>query len=199
MKVIVGLGNPGKDYEKTRHNVGFMVIDEIANKLGISGGKEKFDSLLLEDFVGREKVVLVKPLTFMNDSGRAVRRIMDFYSLDPGDIIVIYDDVDIDLGKLRIRKNGSAGTHNGMKSIMGSRHYPNFLLCRFWRSLLSFCPFRFSSVPNRTFPSATSRVRKSSAFLSAFPIFRFGAVRYTQPKTLPLRRLRIIEPGRFFG
>ncbi len=118
MKVIVGLGNPGKDYEKTRHNVGFMVIDEIANKLGISGGKEKFDSLLLEDFVGREKVVLVKPLTFMNDSGRAVRRIMDFYSLDPGDIIVIYDDVDIDLGKLRIRKNGSAGTHNGMRSII---------------------------------------------------------------------------------
>ena len=110
MKVIVGLGNPGKDYEKTRHNVGFIVIDEIANKLGISGGKEKFDSLLLEDFVGREKVVLIKPLTFMNDIGRAVRRIMDFYSLDPGDIIVIYDDVDIDLGKLRIRKNGSAGT-----------------------------------------------------------------------------------------
>lgn len=126
MKVIIGLGNPGKDYEKTRHNVGFMVIDEIANKLGISGGKEKFDAVLLEDFVGQEKVVLVKPLTFMNDSGRAVRRIIDFYSLNPTDIIVIYDDVDIDLGKLRIRKNGSAGTHNGMKSIIYELKSDNF-------------------------------------------------------------------------
>lgn len=126
MKVIIGLGNPGKDYEKTRHNVGFMVIDEIANKLGISGGKEKFDAVLLEDFVGQEKVILVKPLTFMNDSGRAVRRIIDFYSLNPTDIIVIYDDVDIDLGKLRIRKNGSAGTHNGMKSIIYELKSDNF-------------------------------------------------------------------------
>ena len=126
MKVIIGLGNPGRDYEKTRHNVGFMVIDEIANKLGISGGKEKFDAVLLEDFVGQEKVVLVKPLTFMNDSGRAVRRIIDFYSLNPTDIIVIYDDVDIDLGKLRIRKNGSAGTHNGMKSIIYELKSDNF-------------------------------------------------------------------------
>lgn len=126
MKVIIGLGNPGRDYEKTRHNVGFMVIDEIANKLGISGGKEKFDAVLLEDFVGQEKVVLVKPLTFMNDSGRAVRRIIDFYNLNPTDIIVIYDDVDIDLGKLRIRKNGSAGTHNGMKSIIYELKSDNF-------------------------------------------------------------------------
>lgn len=126
MKVIIGLGNPGRDYEKTRHNAGFMVIDEIANKLGISGGKEKFDAVLLEDFVGQEKVVLVKPLTFMNDSGRAVRRIIDFYSLNPTDIIVIYDDVDIDLGKLRIRKNGSAGTHNGMKSIIYELKSDNF-------------------------------------------------------------------------
>lgn len=126
MKVIIGLGNPGKDYEKTRHNVGFMVIDEIANKLGISGGKEKFDAVLLEDFVGQEKVILVKPLTFMNDSGRAVRRIIDFYNLNPTDIIVIYDDVDIDLGKLRIRKNGSAGTHNGMKSIIYELKSDNF-------------------------------------------------------------------------
>ncbi len=118
MKIIVGLGNPGKKYEATRHNVGFMVIDYLADKLNFEFNKRKEKGLVAEGFVNGEKVMLVKPQTYMNLSGICVSGLVNFYKLAVNDIIVIYDDLDLDVGRLRIRPSGSAGGHKGMKSII---------------------------------------------------------------------------------
>lgn len=118
MKLIVGLGNPGKQYAKTRHNIGFMVIDYLAEQLGINVDKIKFKSIIGEGHVGSEKVVLAKPQTYMNLSGEAVLDMVQWYKIKPEDILVIYDDMDLPTGKLRLRMQGSAGGHNGMKSII---------------------------------------------------------------------------------
>ena len=118
MKLIVGLGNPGKEYENTRHNVGFHYIDNFAKSLGLKIEKEKFNGLYCDTIINGEKVILLKPQTYMNLSGEAVRECMDFYKIKPEELIVIYDDVDTDLGNVRIRIKGSAGTHNGMKSVI---------------------------------------------------------------------------------
>lgn len=118
MKVIIGLGNPGKDYKRTRHNVGFMTIEKLAKDLKIDVAKSKFNSVYGETNYKGEKILLMKPLTYMNSSGVAVRDLVNFFKVDPADIIVIYDDVDIDFGDIRVRKQGSAGSHNGMKSII---------------------------------------------------------------------------------
>lgn len=126
MHIIVGLGNPGKKYEKTRHNVGFRVIDELSKRNSICVKKEKFNALIGEGLINREKVVLVKPLTFMNLSGDAVYTIFNFYKVDPEDIIIVYDDIDIPLGNIRIRKQGGPGTHNGMKSVCNSLKTKDF-------------------------------------------------------------------------
>ncbi|MGL5713113.1 MAG: aminoacyl-tRNA hydrolase [Paraclostridium sp.] len=118
MYVVVGLGNPGKQYEHTRHNVGFDVIDMLAKEYDISVTKIKHKALIGEGRVGTEKVLLVKPQTYMNLSGETLIDIYNYYKVDPENIVVIYDDIDLDVGKLRIRKKGSAGTHNGMRSII---------------------------------------------------------------------------------
>ncbi|MEG1310771.1 MAG: aminoacyl-tRNA hydrolase [Romboutsia sp.] len=127
MYVIVGLGNPGKQYDKTRHNIGFDVIDILSKEYGISMTKIKHKALIGEGRVGTEKVLLVKPQTYMNLSGETLIDIYNYYKVDLSNIIVIYDDIDLDVGKLRIRKKGSGGTHNGMKSItkcLGSTDFP---------------------------------------------------------------------------
>src|SRR3712207_228719 len=127
MYIIMGLGNPGKKYENTRHNVGFDVIDELANRMGISIDKIKHKALIGEGRIGSEKVILVKPQTYMNLSGETAISISQFYKMDLENFIVVYDDIDLDIGKLRIRKKGSAGSHNGMKSIikcLGSQDFP---------------------------------------------------------------------------
>ena len=118
MYVVVGLGNPGKQYENTRHNVGFNVIDILAKEYDISVTKIKHKALIGEGRIGSEKVLLVKPQTYMNLSGETLIDIYKYYKVDLDNIIVIYDDIDLDVGKLRIRKKGSAGTHNGMKDIV---------------------------------------------------------------------------------
>lgn len=118
MYLIVGLGNPGKKYELTRHNIGFEVIDLLSKTLDIPVNKTKFKALIGEGRIGAEKVVLAKPQTFMNLSGEAVMAMMSFYGIDPEHLIVIYDDIDTVPGKIRIRKKGSAGTHNGMRNII---------------------------------------------------------------------------------
>lgn len=117
MKIIVGLGNPGKQYEKTRHNVGFMAIDKIAENLSINVNKNKFNGLIGEGTLNGEKIFLIKPQTFMNLSGNCVQEIAKFYKVQVEDIIVIHDDIDIEFGKIRIRPSGSPGTHNGMRNI----------------------------------------------------------------------------------
>ena len=126
MKIITGLGNPGTEYAKTKHNVGFMFVDALAEKLGVTEWKDKFDAKVGEGRIGTEKVLLVKPETYMNDSGRSVGPVMNFYKLAPEDLIVAHDDMDIPAGTIRIRKKGSAGGHNGIKSILahvGDEHF----------------------------------------------------------------------------
>lgn len=118
MKIIVGLGNPGKDYQNTRHNIGFMVIDELFSRYKISSFKTKFSSVYSEININGEKVLLVKPTTYMNNSGIAVRDLLNFYKVIPEDLLVVYDDIDINFSDVRIRKKGSSGSHNGMKSII---------------------------------------------------------------------------------
>ena len=118
MYIIVGLGNPKKEYDNTRHNIGFMAIDEIAEKNNISVMESKHKALIGKGIVGGQKVILAKPLTFMNLSGEAVRDAAQFYKIPPENIIVIFDDISLDPGKLRIRRKGSHGGHNGMKNII---------------------------------------------------------------------------------
>lgn len=126
MKIIAGLGNPGSEYEKTKHNVGFMFVDALAEKLGVTDWKDKFDAKIGETRIGVEKVLLVKPQTYMNESGQAIGPLMNFYKLDVEDLIVVHDDMDIPAGTIRIRKKGSAGGHNGIKSVLahvGDEHF----------------------------------------------------------------------------
>ena len=119
MYAIIGLGNPDKKYEKTRHNVGFDVIDELAEQMGIEVKTKRHKALCGIGTIGSEKVVLVKPQTYMNLSGESVIAVMDFYKLDAkSDIIVVSDDISLPVGKIRIRTKGSAGGHNGLKSII---------------------------------------------------------------------------------
>lgn len=117
MKLIVGLGNIGKEYEATRHNIGFMVADAIAKKHEVSFNKEERDAMVAEFRVGGEKILIIKPTTFMNDSGVAVGQFARFYNIAPKDIVIIHDDMDLPVGFLRIRPNGSSGGHNGIKSV----------------------------------------------------------------------------------
>ena len=109
MKMIVGLGNPGKEYEKTRHNAGFWVVDSLADKFGVTTWKDQYNASISEFRLGGEKILLVKPQTYMNLSGEAVQPLMHFYKLELDDLLVIYDDLDLPTGTVRIRKNGSSG------------------------------------------------------------------------------------------
>jgi len=118
MYIITGLGNPGRDYVNTRHNTGFEAIDDIASKYNIKISKEKFKGYYGEGFIGGEKIILLKPQTFMNLSGECLRDFVHWYKIDPENIIVIYDDISLPVGKMRIRPKGSAGGHNGIKNII---------------------------------------------------------------------------------
>jgi len=126
MKLIVGLGNPGPEYEKTRHNVGWQVVDAFARKFRIDVTKHEKNAMTGTGRVAGGSVMVAKPLTYMNLSGDAVRLLLNAYIETPADMIVVYDDIDLPLGKLRIRPNGSAGTHNGMRSIIGTIGSENF-------------------------------------------------------------------------
>lgn len=118
MKIIVGLGNPGTKYEFTRHNAGFLMVDFYANENNFEIKKLKFKGLVGETIIGGEKVIFLKPQTFMNLSGDSVREIADFYNANMEDVLIIYDDISIPLGRIRVRKKGSAGGHNGIKDII---------------------------------------------------------------------------------
>ncbi len=118
MKLIIGLGNPGKPYENTRHNIGFDVIDALAEKWSAPLNQSKFNGMYAVVHRPEGKVILLKPLTYMNLSGECVRPLIDYYDISVEDIVVIYDDLDLDTGKLRLREKGSAGGHNGIKSLI---------------------------------------------------------------------------------
>ena len=119
MKLIVGLGNPGTRFEKTRHNVGFCVIDALMRKTGAVLDTDKHKGIFGKIRINKEEVILLKPQTYMNLSGESVQEVAHYYRIDPEDIVVVYDDMDLPLGKLRLRKDGSGGRHNGMKSVVG--------------------------------------------------------------------------------
>ena len=120
MFIIVGLGNPGKEYVNTRHNIGFHAIEWIADKYKIDINREKFKGIYGEGFINNEKVILFKPTTFMNLSGEAIRQLVDFYKISNNQLLIIYDDISLEVGKIRIRDKGSAGGHNGIKSIINN-------------------------------------------------------------------------------
>ena len=127
MKLIVGLGNPGPEYRDTRHNVGFLVADELARRWRLSDAwREKFEALHVRTTVADEAVIVAKPLTFMNLSGQAVAGLAGFYKIDPADVLVVTDDVALPLGRLRVRPDGGAGGHNGLKSIIQHFGTPAF-------------------------------------------------------------------------
>lgn len=119
MLVVMGLGNPEEKYTYTRHNAGFLALDRLAEKHGFAFRKEAHRAMIAEGRIGSEKVVLAKPLTYMNDSGRSAVDLINWYKIDPAEeLLVLYDDIDLDVGEIRIRAKGSAGSHNGMKSII---------------------------------------------------------------------------------
>ena len=126
MYLIVGLGNPEEEYAKTRHNMGFDVINKLSEKQKIKVNKTKFNSLYGTGLIAGEKVILIKPQTFMNLSGTAVRDFKNFYKINPSNIIVVYDDLDIEPGIIKIRKKGGSGTHNGMKSVVSELGIEDF-------------------------------------------------------------------------
>lgn len=130
MYLIVGLGNPEKDYSKTRHNMGFNVVNKVAEKYGIEINKKKFDSLYGEGIIENEKVILLKPQTYMNLSGKAIIQAVNFYKIPLENICVIYDDMDIAPGIIKIRKKGGAGSHNGMKSVVAELKSEDFARIR---------------------------------------------------------------------
>ena len=127
MYLIIGLGNPEKEYARTRHNMGFDAINKIANKYNIEMNRNKFNAIYGNGNINDEKVILVKPQTFMNLSGQAVKEFINFYKVEEDKLIVIYDDMDIDKGIIKIRKKGGPGSHNGMKSVVqeiGTTDFP---------------------------------------------------------------------------
>ena len=127
MYIIAGLGNPEKKYDGTRHNIGFRMLDAVAARFGIDVTEKKHKGIEGKGMIGSEKVILAKPLTYMNLSGECVREIADYYKVEPSKIIILFDDISLDVGKIRIRKKGSAGGHNGIKSViaeLGTDDFP---------------------------------------------------------------------------
>ena len=130
MYLIVGLGNPEEEYSNTRHNMGFNTINKLAKQYNIEINKSKFKSLYGNGIIEKEKVILLKPQTYMNLSGTAIKEVMDFYKINKEEIIIIYDDIDIEPGIIKIRKKGGPGTHNGMKSVVNEIKTQDFTRVR---------------------------------------------------------------------
>lgn len=126
MKLIVGIGNPGKEYKNTRHNIGFNVLDNYASFHSVEITKEKFNGLYVDFILNGEKIVLLKPLSYVNLSGIVVKKYVDYFNISIDDVLIISDDLDLDFGKIRLRLSGSSGGHNGLKSIeanLGTKNY----------------------------------------------------------------------------
>lgn len=130
MKLLIGLGNPGPQYEYTRHNVGFRVVDKLAARMGLKWTERRNRAVLASGTIGSEKVVLVKPITFMNLSGEAVAELVRWYKVQTEDLLVICDDLDLPIGKVRLRSKGSAGGHNGLENIIRHLHTDQFTRLR---------------------------------------------------------------------
>lgn len=171
--IVVGLGNPGGKYENTRHNVGFRAIDYLCKEYMVSSEKKKFDAICTKVLMNGKNILLLKPQTFMNNSGLSVAKAADFYKMTPESIIVIFDDISLDPGKLRVRRKGSAGGHNGVKSIIqflssedfprikigvGKKPNPNWVLANWVLS-------KFSDVEDKLIEEAISKVNDTLKFI----------------------------------
>ena len=189
MKIIVGLGNPGSEYATTKHNVGFMLVDAIAKEINAGNWREDFRALISDVFVDGEKIFLVKPLTYMNLSGEAVRPIMDYYKLTPDDLIVAHDDMDLQTGVIRLRPKGSGGGHHGIESIIQHLNgNENFARIRIG---VGRPPFDERSIPHSDSPyAAMSKVNKHvlSPFTEEDSIKIKEAINYLVPATLCIVR-----------
>ena len=189
MKIFVGLGNPGSEYAATKHNVGFMLADAIAKEIGASNWRENFRALIADSFVDGEKIFLVKPLTFMNLSGEAVRPIMDYYKLTPDDLIVAHDDMDLAVGVIRLRPKGSGGGHHGVESIIQHLNgNENFARVRIG---VGRPPFNEQLIPHSDSPyAAMSKVNKHvlSPFSEDDSVKIKEAIDYLVPATLCIIR-----------
>ena len=130
MYLIVGLGNPESDYSNTRHNMGFNTINNLAEKFDIKVNRKKFDGIYGDGIIENEKVILLKPQTYMNLSGKSIIQFINFYKLELENLIVIYDDIDVEKGNIKIRKKGGAGSHNGMKSVVQEVNSEDFVRVR---------------------------------------------------------------------
>ena len=184
MKLIVGLGNPGAEYAATKHNVGFMLVDALASKLSVGSFRENFNALIAETFYNNEKLFLVKPLTYMNNSGEAVRPIMDYYKLEPADLIVAHDDMDLSVGTIRLRPKGSGGGHHGIESII--QHLNGLQDFARIRIGIGRPPFNESLIPQSDSPYAISKVNKHvlSPFTSDDAEKIHTAIEYLVPAAL---------------
>ena len=165
MYLIVGLGNPEEEYSKTRHNMGFNAINKIAEQYGIKVTKNKFQGLYESALIEDEKVILLKPQTYMNLSGDSVIQFANFYKLNPEEIIVIYDDIDTNPGKIRIRKKGGPGTHNGMKSVVSRLNSEDFPRVRVGIGMPEFkgdlVNYVIGSIPEEEIPKLEEGVEKA--------------------------------------
>lgn len=171
--IVVGLGNPGGKYENTRHNVGFRAIDYLCKEYMVSSEKKKFDAICTKVLMNGKNILLLKPQTFMNNSGLSVAKAADFYKMTPERIIVIFDDINLDPGRLRVKRKGSAGGHNGVKSIIqflssedfprikigvGKKPNPNWVLANWVLS-------KFSDVEDKLIEEAISKVNDTLKFI----------------------------------
>ena len=171
MYIIAGLGNPGRRYENTRHNLGFITVDLLARENGIAVNKIKHKALVGEGVISGEKVMLVKPQTYMNLSGESIREAVEYYKPDIEKLLVIYDDFDLPAGQLRIRKKGSSGTHNGMKSIIYHLQTDQFPRIRIGigndrkKGLISFVTGGFGKEEKKLMENAVTRAASAAAMI----------------------------------
>ncbi|MGI6510536.1 MAG: aminoacyl-tRNA hydrolase [Erysipelotrichaceae bacterium] len=166
MKLIVGLGNPGQEYSNTRHNAGFLALDILADKLNVEINKKAFKSLTGKTMYKGQQVLLMKPQTYMNNSGEAIRRAINYYQLDPQeDLLVIYDDLDISYGQIRLRTKGSSGGHKGMKSIISHIATQEFARIRIGIEKHPFIPtadYVLGKVEKEKLPMFNSAIEKAA-------------------------------------
>ena len=172
MYLIVGLGNPDKQYEKTFHNVGYVAVGDVAEQLGVKFKKKECEAMVAEAYVNGKKVIIARPLTYMNNSGRAVKQLMAKYKIPESNLLVIYDDYDLPKGKVRIRASGSAGTHNGMRSIIGETGLKDFARIRIGirdaEVDIPLINYVLSNVRQEDYPLFTEACQKAGAAAAMF-------------------------------
>ena len=170
MIAIVGLGNPGKNYERTVHNLGFMALDNFANEFGLSFSKNKFQGRVAEGVIDGEKVILLKPETYMNLSGKSVEEMMRMHKLKPSEVLLISDDIDLPFGDLRLRQSGSAGTHNGLRDIVAriGTDFPRIRIGAGRPENIDLASYVLSRIPNEKVEILEEKFKKTNKVIELF-------------------------------